>query len=302
MLSAIDSAGVRDSTLVIWTADNGPWTQEEQRAGSVGPFGAGWLRDTADPSCTVCPDQYTYSPASGLPRRCVGSGGAVWTGMPCGSDAGLGSSWEGNMRVPAIVRWPGHVKPGTVSSEMVSTLDILPTALSVAKIELPTDRVIDGKDITTVLEGTSPSPHQFLFFYRQFNVAAPKLSAPLAAGEVPAATVPPRPELAAVKHGNWKAHFATASARGPDLRVLHNPPLLFQVARDPAERWPVPTQGPDVDPAAIAALAAMVEAAREHLAGLEWTYGDGLTIATNLALWPCCNESASCRCGKDKGA
>ena len=35
VLDAIDDAGVRNSTLVIWTSDNGPWTQEEQRAGSV---------------------------------------------------------------------------------------------------------------------------------------------------------------------------------------------------------------------------------------------------------------------------
>jgi arylsulfatase A-like enzyme len=56
VLDAIDVAGVRDSTLVIWTADNGPWTNEQQRAGSVGPFGAGWLRDNVSQNCTVCPD------------------------------------------------------------------------------------------------------------------------------------------------------------------------------------------------------------------------------------------------------
>ena len=102
--------------------------------------------------------------------------------------------------------------------------------LAVAGIPLPTDRVFDGKDITAVLEGTSPSPHEFLFFYRQFNVSV--------LPGVPAVVLP-RPQVAAVKHGNWKAHFATASARGPDLRVVHDPPLVFQVASDPAERWPV---------------------------------------------------------------
>ena len=50
--------------------------------------------------------------------------------------------------------------------------------LAVAGIPLPSDRVFDGKDITAVLEGTSPSPHTFLFFYRQFNV-------PVASGVLP---------------------------------------------------------------------------------------------------------------------
>ena len=291
-MAALDEAGARESTLVVWTSDNGPWTQEEQRAGSVGPFAGSWLRDSlgaSHPECTVCPGDYSHRPTPERPRKCVGFAQAEWTGIPCGSDTGLGSSWEGNLRVPAVVRWPGRIKPGTVSTELVSTLDIFPTVLAIAGVPPPTDRVIDGSDITAVLEGKAPSPHDFLFFYRQFHELDPKTNASI---------TPPRPELTAVKQrsGNWKAHFATASAMGPDLRVVHDPPLLFQIGRDPAERWPVPTHGPGADPAATAALTAIVAAAQSHMAGVKWSWGDGLTKDRDPKLWLCCNKTTSCRC------
>ena len=48
-------------------------------------------------------------------------------GIPCSSDLGLGSTWEANLRMPAFARWPGRIAAGSVSMEMVSTLDIFAT-------------------------------------------------------------------------------------------------------------------------------------------------------------------------------
>ena len=63
-------------------------------------------------------------------------------GIPCASDVGLGSTWEANLRMPAFARWPGRIAPGSISMELVSTLDIFTTGLSLANVPIPEDRVI----------------------------------------------------------------------------------------------------------------------------------------------------------------
>jgi len=72
------------------------------------------------------------------------------------------TTYEGGIRVPAIVRWPARFKPGTVCREMLSSLDVLPMILAAAGGTLPTDRVIDGRDPTATLAGEKPSPHEAL--------------------------------------------------------------------------------------------------------------------------------------------
>jgi arylsulfatase A len=63
--------------------------------------------------------------------------------------------YEGGIRVPAIVRWPGHTRAGETSSEPLSNVDILPTLAAIAGISAPDDRVIDGSDMTPVFRGES---------------------------------------------------------------------------------------------------------------------------------------------------
>jgi arylsulfatase A len=60
---------------------------------------------------------------------------------------------EAGYRVPGIVRWPGHTKPGSVSDEAVAGYDLLPTLCEIAGIKPPTDRVLDGTSVARVLEG-----------------------------------------------------------------------------------------------------------------------------------------------------
>ncbi|HEY3951340.1 sulfatase-like hydrolase/transferase [Phenylobacterium sp.] len=61
--------------------------------------------------------------------------------------------FEGGVRVPYIVSWPGHVPAGRVDDRTVSSLDIFPTAVAVAHGKLPTDRAYDGVDLTPFLTG-----------------------------------------------------------------------------------------------------------------------------------------------------
>ncbi len=152
---------------------------------------------------------------------------------------GKGSTWEGGMREPTLAWWPGNVPAGTVCREIGSTMDIFTTCVTLAGANVPSDRVIDGLDLSPVLRGGGPSPRDHMFYYRG-------------------------PQLMAARLGPWKAHFITQAAYGPDAnrRETHDPPLLFHLERDPSEAFNVNEKHPDV----VARIRALVE---RHKAGLE---------------------------------
>ena len=98
---------------------------EQLNSGSVGPFSSRWARDNIDNSCTACPAGYAHTPSPERPRLCTYSDSTLKQvypidGIPCGEDVGLSSTWEGNLRMPALVRWPGKVRAGSVSFEAVN--------------------------------------------------------------------------------------------------------------------------------------------------------------------------------------
>ena len=134
---------------------------------------------------------------------------------------GKGSTWEGGMREPGIAWWPGRVQAGIVTRELACTMDLFTTCLKLAGAELPKDRGIDGLDIRPLLLGTGPSPRNVFFYYRGT-------------------------QLYAARKGPFKAHFITQAAYGPAKPVRHDPPLLFQLGRDPSERFNVAADHPDV--------------------------------------------------------
>lgn len=61
--------------------------------------------------------------------------------------------WEGGIRVPGIIRWSGHIKPGIIEKTPAGVVDILPTICEVTGTSLPKDRVIDGVSLVPLLEG-----------------------------------------------------------------------------------------------------------------------------------------------------
>jgi len=135
---------------------------------------------------------------------------------------GKGSTWEGGMRVPAIVRWPGKIPPGTVESELASTLDVFATLCSLAGIAVPA-RQLDSYDLAPLLLGHAPSPRHEMFFYRGSH-------------------------LMAVRSGPWKAHFATQAAYGAGSQkpTELKRPLLYQIERDPSEQYDLAEKQPKV--------------------------------------------------------
>ncbi|MGD9419688.1 MAG: sulfatase family protein [Verrucomicrobiota bacterium JB025] len=120
LVKAIDDQGHKDDSMVVFTSDNGPETPVTVEESN---------NEWEDP----------------IRDRCFGTPGA-WRGMKR-------YVYEGGHRVPGIVRWPGTVKAGTLSSELVNGTDWMPTVCAATGIPLPDDRVIDGVDIVDALAG-----------------------------------------------------------------------------------------------------------------------------------------------------
>jgi len=84
------------------------------------------------------------------------------------------STYEGGMREPTIMRWPGKIPAGQICREVCGTIDLLPTFAKLAKGEVSPDHVIDGKDIWPLMSGKpgAKSPHKAYFYYKGNNLEA----------------------------------------------------------------------------------------------------------------------------------
>ncbi|UCD76676.1 MAG: sulfatase [Phycisphaerales bacterium] len=79
--------------------------------------------------------------------------------------SGKGRPYEGGIREPFIVRWPGRVKPGTVSDVPISTIDLLPTICEAVGAEVPQDRPIDGLNLLPLMQGTGTIQREDLYWH-----------------------------------------------------------------------------------------------------------------------------------------
>jgi arylsulfatase len=142
------------------------------------------------------------------------------------------TNWEGAFRVPAVVRWPGKIKPGSVSIEMFQAMDWMPTFLAAAGMPDVKDKLLSGYTIG----GRTYKVH--LDGYNQL---------PLLTGQTDKSA---RPEffyfsddgdLMALRFGNWKMVFAEQRAKGT-LEIWAEPltllriPKIFNLRTDPFER------------------------------------------------------------------
>ena len=86
---------------------------------------------------------------------------------------GKGTSFEGGVRVPCMMRWKGTIPGGTICSKLSATIDILPTIAAVTHSALPSAK-IDGVDITSLLldeDGAEPRDH-FVYYYHANSLEA----------------------------------------------------------------------------------------------------------------------------------
>jgi arylsulfatase A-like enzyme len=166
---------------------------------------------------------------------------------------GKGTTYEGGIRVPCIMRWPGRIPAGSLCHEPIMTIDLFPTIAGLIDAELPSHK-IDGKDIRPLMTGEpgAKSPHEVLYFYYHRN------------------------DLEALRSGRWKLvlphkYRSLTGDPGRDGRPHgYSYPTsgleLYDLESDPGEQRNVADDHPDV----VTRLEALAEQARDDL-------GDSLT-------------------------
>ena len=143
------------------------------------------------------------------------------------------STWEGGVRVPFIIRAPGKVPARKVSNNIATTMDLLPTFANLAGAQAPTDRILDGIDITPLIHGEKETIADRTFFYYQHV------------------------HLQAVRKGKWKLHLERDAepAWAPkdwakhslkkDVVDIHQP-LLINLEKDIGETTNLAAANPEV--------------------------------------------------------
>jgi arylsulfatase len=172
LLDTIDDLGIAKNTIVIFTADNGP---EALEAGGT--------------SLTV--------------ETAVHGSAGPWRGT-------LFTGFEGALRVPFVIRWPGKIAAGSASDEIVHAMDLFPTFAKISGGKVPDDRPIDGIDVSDfLLRKTRKSGRDGFVVYMGNDVFG-------------------------VKWKNWKIHFKEQDAWNTILRT-YTMPRVYNLMNDPQE-------------------------------------------------------------------
>ncbi|MDE0577331.1 MAG: sulfatase [Opitutales bacterium] len=135
VIKALKQAKVDDNTLMVFTSDNGPWIEQQLKGKGGNDAHYG-----------------TSGPLRGAKMM----------------------TWEGGVRVPTVVRWPGVVPAGKECSEPATIMDLLPTFAKLGGGKIPDDRKIDGHNIMHLFRGDTDakSPHEAIYHYSYVHLQA----------------------------------------------------------------------------------------------------------------------------------
>ncbi|WP_170354048.1 arylsulfatase [Ruegeria lacuscaerulensis] len=172
LLDAIDDLGIRDNTIFIFTADNGP---------EILPEGSN------------TPSVEYFIPGNAGPWR-----GSLFTGF------------EGSLRVPFAVRWPGKIPAGVTSDEIIHEMDLFPTFANIASGSVPDDRIIDGIDQTEFFLGNKEKSNREGVIVYMGN------------------------DVWGVKWRNWKVHLKEQQNILTGT-VSYGVPRIYNLYKDPGE-------------------------------------------------------------------
>jgi arylsulfatase len=201
LLDKIDELGIRENTIFIFTADNGPeasahgnnsLTVESSIQGSAGP----WR-------------------------------GTLFTGF------------EGSLRVPFAIRWPGKIPSSTSSNQIVHEMDLFPTLARIAGGKVPDDRIIDGIDMSDFFLGKQEkSGREGVIVYMGNDIFG-------------------------VKWRDWKVNFKEQDSVFSETRS-YGTPRVYNLLTDPQERENVLFPHTWVTKAALGQLAEHIRSLRAN--------------------------------------
>ena len=151
------------------------------------------------------------------------------------------TAMEGSLRVPMLMRWPGHIPAGTISNDIIHEMDLFPTLARIAGGKVPDDRIIDGVDQLDFLTGSLPRSNRDSVIIYVGN------------------------DLFGVKWRDWKMMMKTVSKGFGEPVSEYGTPLFFDLLIDPKEEHPT-------DPRVVEDLWArfpITKSLAEHLASLK---------------------------------
>jgi arylsulfatase A len=170
-----------------------------------------------------------------------------------GSTQGLrgrkGMPFEGGQRVPMIASWPGTLRAGAQVDAPAMNIDIFPTLLRLAGLDLPTDRIVDGRDIWGLLTGReTASPHDALFFFHDKVIDSVR-SGPWKHYRYTDRYYWPVPldKPSTLTGKRAQAYTYTDPKTGETIHLLQSFPLLYDLRDDPGESYNVVDRHPDED-------------------------------------------------------
>lgn len=133
------------------------------------------------------------------------------------------STWEGGLREPTLAWWPGHVPAGAVADTVAGEIDLLPTFVALAGGTVPTDRKIDGADISPLLLGqTTEAAREAHFYYNGYDIEA-------------------------VRSGPWKLALRPQGLRDNKKDMVSEPGLrLYNLDKDIGEKEDVSKENPEI--------------------------------------------------------
>lgn len=173
LLDTIDKEGISDNTIFIFTADNGP-------------------------------EAVRYENTNLTTENIISGSAGPWRGT-------LFTGFEGALRVPFAIRWPSKIEPGQSSDEIVHEMDLFPTIASIVGGQVPSDRVIDGIDVSDFMLGKKHESGRDGFVVYM--------------GE----------EIFGVKWQNWKVNFKEQDSWDAPM-VTYTMPRVYNLLLDPQER------------------------------------------------------------------
>ena len=182
IMDALKKNGIEDNTILIFTSDNG----------SPARNGKNW----SGPIGSVV-KEYGHNPSG------------IYRGFK-------GDAWEGGHREPFIVKWPGTVKPGSVSDALITSMDIMPTVADVLGVKMPAGCAEDAVSFADVLKGKTDEAREYLVNHSLKGVFA-------------------------IRKGRWKLILSDRSGGFSDMLHpkgfgIETPGQLYDLEKDPGEK------------------------------------------------------------------